>query len=401
MSGVHARLSPSGADGWMNCSRWTSDSKGSTYARRGTAMHAIAAEVLGRGTTAAEWLGKTIEADGETFLVDDEMVDIVSVYVDYIRGFEFTHARAVEVAVPIDHINGEPGSTGTADCILTADDGSELVVVDLKTGRGVEVEAVGSLQGLHYASGALRLLKKETMQRPLPKTIRIVMVQPPVSRTPSEWEIKVEDVLAFEQRARAAAERHGTGDATPGDKQCRWCSSKATCQVLATHVQGALGVQFEDLTTDDKSRKDEIVERLVEQADISVALAAVGLIEDWCSAIRAEAERRLHQGVAVPGYKLVAGKRGVRSWSDDAAAEEMLRKKLRLKVTEAYDLKLISPASAEKLFKSKPKHWARLLPLISQTEGKPTVAPMSDKRPAIEVKPIAELFDDHTGADLA
>jgi hypothetical protein len=47
-----------------------------------------------------------------------------------------------ELEVPIGQLTGEHGATGTADAvILPGRDGAELVVIDLKTGRGVEVSA--------------------------------------------------------------------------------------------------------------------------------------------------------------------------------------------------------------------------------------------------------------------
>ena len=128
---------------------------------------------------------------------------------------------------------------------------------------------------------------------------------------------------------------------------------------------------------------------------IAVALSKVDMIEDWCAAVRAEAHRRLTAGDDVPGYKLVQGKRGNRSWSDAAAAEEAL-KAYRLKTEEMYDLKLISPTSAEKLAKSKvigPRQWPKLQALITQTEGKPAVAPASDSRPSITVAPVEDAFE--------
>jgi hypothetical protein len=70
-------------------------------------------------------------------------------------------------------------------------------------------------------------------------------------------------------------------------------------------MQETVGALFEDLTISG-SAADAKVEELVREVDIALALSAVDLIEDWCSAIRAEAERRLHQGVPVTGYKLVA-----------------------------------------------------------------------------------------------
>lgn len=395
MSGIHARLSPSGADGWMGCTQWTSDSVGSTYARRGTAMHEMASQALLGDQLAGDFMGAEFFVDGEQFVVDEEMADLVQTYLDYVLQFEPTHNRMVEVRVPIGHVTGEVDAHGTVDALLLARDGSEIAVVDLKTGRGHAVEAENNKQLMLYALGALEFVRLVGHE---PETVRLVIVQPPVSRTASEWTVSVAELEAFAEQARAAAAAYGAGPATPGDAQCRWCSRKAACGALAARVQAELGAQFADLTTEDQSRRDELVGEMVAAADVATALAAVDLIEAWCSAIRTEAERRLHQGVPVAGFKLVAGKRGQRSWSDADAAEQLLVEQLK---EQAHELRLISPAAAEKLLKRRVADWKALLPLISQTDGKPTVAPMSDKRPALEVRPVAELFHDETGADLA
>jgi hypothetical protein len=150
----------------------------------------------------------------------------------------------------------------------------------------------------------------------------------------------------------------------------------------------------------------------MEVAWLAAALKKVDYLEDWAKAIRAEAERRMFDGAEVPGFKLVAGKKGNRAWSDRAQAEAML-KGMRLKVEEMYDLKLISPTSAEKLAPSYdklgkvkptkegmpepligPRQWPKLCALITQSEGKPHVAPADDPRPAITVKAVADEFDD-------
>jgi hypothetical protein len=124
------------------------------------------------------------------------------------------------------------------------------------------------------------------------------------------------------------------------------------------------------------------------------AMGKVALVETWCKAIRAEVEKELLAGKAIAGWKLVKGKMGNRKWSDPTEAENML-KSLRLKVDQMYDLSLISPTSAEKLANSEvigPRQWKKVLPLITRTEGGPSVAPESDKRPAIE--PISsDAFD--------
>ena len=102
----------------------------------------------------------------------------------------------------------------------------------------------------------------------------------------------------------------------------------------------------------------------------------------------------------MPGYKLVQGKRGARQWADPAEAEKVLREQFRLPIEKAYDLKLISPTTAEKLAKAGeigPRQWAKVIPLIVQRDGAPSVAPVSDSRPAITVQPVAEAFDVQAG----
>lgn len=389
---THARLSPSGASGWANCSQWQ-NGPGSSFARYGTACHDLAARVLTGRTNACDHLGETVEVEGELFTVDQEMVDIVDAYVTDVRAFTMTHQLHVEVAVPIDHITGEPGATGTADAVLLTDDGRDLIVVDLKTGRGVEVEAEGNLQLAMYALGAMANLGAR------PRTITLAISQPRIVRALSTWQTSIAELLAIGQALSAAASRYGTGDATPSESACRWCAKKATCSALARRVQEQVGADFTDLTTEGAAQDAKVAE-LVAQVDIAQALTALDLIEDWCAAVRAEAERRLHQGVPVPGFKLVAGKRGARAWSDAAIAERTLLVDLKVPEREAFDRKLISPATAEKVLKGRKAEWAVLQALITQNEGRPTVAPVSDRRPAIEVTPTANLFADETGGDL-
>jgi hypothetical protein len=134
---------------------------------------------------------------------------------------------------------------------------------------------------------------------------------------------------------------------------------------------------------------------------LAVCMDAVDLIEGWCKATRAEVERRLLAGAAVPGWKLVQGKQGNRTWADPVEAEATL-KKFRLKVEEMYDLTLISPTSAEKLAVQEvdgkpligPRQWKSLQEQIRRSDGKPSVAPAADKRPALTITAVADDFDE-------
>ena len=188
----------------------------------------------------------------------------------------------------------------------------------------------------------------------------------------SEWTVSVSDIEKFRQEMLVAAERARQPDPIPvvGTKQCRFCNKKATCRALT-----AVAMETFEAVQPDNVATDELAE----------AMAKADLIELWLKAVRAEVERRLLDGRKVPGFKLVQGRRGARAWSDKTEAEALL-KSMRLKVEEMYDLTLISPTNAEKLTKESvigPKQWVKVQSLITQPEGKPSVAPESDKRPAI------------------
>jgi hypothetical protein len=74
---------------------------------------------------------------------------------------------------------------------------------------------------------------------------------------------------------------------------------------------------------------------------------------------------------------------------------------MRYKQAEMYSFELISPTKAEKLIKAKsPKRWAKVLPLITQSDGKPHIALESDKRPAYVAPLPADDFEDESLTDL-
>jgi hypothetical protein len=195
----------------------------------------------------------------------------------------------------------------------------------------------------------------------------------------------------------------------PGD-HCRttFCDARATCPKLAefvaqtvsgTEVDVSTAGDFDDLTNPENMKYEVDADDKVMW--LSVAMSRTDIIEDWCKQVRAETERRLLAGTPVPGFKLVQGKRGARAWGDATAVEETF-KSMRLKQEEMYDFKLISPTTAEKLLKESPKRWNRVLPLITQSEGKPSVAPESDKRPALVITPTENDFDNiEAETDLA
>ena len=134
--------------------------------------------------------------------------------------------------------------------------------------------------------------------------------------------------------------------------------------------------------------------------ELAYAMGKCDLMEGWIKAIRAEAERRLLEGSTVAGFKLVQGKRGNRAWANKDEAEAML-KLMRVPHDRMYDYSVVSPTTADKLAKEGvigPRQWPRVQALITQADGKPSVAPESDKRPAL----VTSAADDFTDvSDLA
>lgn len=362
----------------------------SKFADEGTAAHELAAMALDNGNDAAAYLGRVIKVGERQFTVDDEMAGHVQTYIDTVRAFAEPSEMQILVEQRVEYSDqiGVPESFGTSDAVVLA--GEELQVHDLKYGKGVKVDAEENEQLMLYALGALNEFGMVAdFER-----VRMVIHQPRLNHV-SEWTCTTLELAAFAGRARECAAKvmdviHFAKSEplpprafNPGEKQCRFCKAKATCPALAqTVVDEFTALPEEEIKT-------------VEADVLAAGMAQVDLIESWCKAVRAEAERRLLAGQDVPGFKLVEGRRGARRWANEKDVEAAL-KAMRLKHEQMYDYSLISPTTAEKLHKSEvlgPRQWATLQELITQADGKPSVAPASDKRPALQVTPVADEFE--------
>ena len=357
----------------------------SPYAAEGTAAHQVASTRLETGEILP--VGAIVEVDGYTVAVDEDMLAHTADYAKLVLQYAEGGMLLVEQRVDFSPVIGVPDSFGTADAVVIK--GDTLVIIDLKYGMGVRVDAEDNEQLQLYALGAL---SDYGMLADF-KEVVMVIHQPRLNHV-SEWAVSVADLQAFGRSAADAAEWANTvaqtcataEDLFPGEKQCRFCKAKATCPAMREEVR---------LATADVATADDFRDLSTTPSDtLAAAMDRVGLVEDWCKAIRAEVERRLFDGQPVEGYKLVEGRRGNRAWVSEADAEALF-KSFRLKQDEMYNLKLISPTQAEKVIKDKsPKRWAKVEGLISRSEGKPSVAPVTDKRPALAITSVADDFRD-------
>jgi len=383
MSG-HAKLSPSSAVRWMTCPGSVTLSEGiedtgSSNASEGTMMHAFAAQCLETGTDAVGYIGQT---DKETGLIlQAKQAKDVQFYVDHVRDIVRSTGGElrVEQRLPIGWMTGEEGAHGTADAVIVTPD--ELIIVDAKFGFK-EVDADDNPQLMIYAAAAWDELKVAyDFQR-----VRIAISQPRLLAKP-EFSFSMDDLQVFIAEVAFSAEytRYNPDKYVPSEKGCQWCRAKAICPALRTSV-------MDDF--------DTVVPETADQDDLARVMANANLIEGWVKAVRAEVERRLLAGEPVTGYKLVQGKRGNRMWVNPDDAEAAL-KAMRIKHDQMYDYKLASPTTIEKLAKAEeigPRQWAKIQALITQSEGQPSVAPESDKRPALVTSAAASDFDDVTSS---
>ncbi len=443
MSEYHAVHSPSGAKKRFACpgSLAMEDglpNEGSRYASEGVAAHALAAKCLRddshpslylgtslRIVDGAYWDGGAAPPSGATVydcIVDTDMAAAVNAYVQRVREqAEGALHFDVERAVPVGHVSGEEGATGTADAVVITADGRELQAHDLKYGMGVEVSAEENPQGLYYLSGALEQYREEfeTIGE-MPERFRFIIHQPRL-RHVSEWSCTYDELLAWQKTARDAEEYARTAFEqkaawintedppvlVPGE-HCKsaFCRARAICPALARFVEKSVQCDFEAMLP---MKKTEVAALIPDDLRaLGLKFAVADIVADWIKQVRARCEAVLFDSHNSPevqqalGLKIVQGRKGGRAWAKPEEAVAFL-KKMRMKTEEIFDLSVKSPPALEKQLAETPKRWQRILDakLIVQADGKPSVAPLDDKRPALDISPEAGAFDVTTdGSDL-
>lgn len=362
---AHAKLGASKSHRWLNCpgsvaaEAKAAGRKGGRFADEGSVAHELADLCLSGGLSPFDFEGRTL-IENNAVSVDREMCGHVQTYIDYVQAIPGVH----EYERRVDYSDWVPDGFGTSDVI--AIDGDTIHIVDLKYGKGVEVYAKDNSQMMLYALGAY---SEYTCIQEI-NTVRMSIVQPRRDHI-DEWQITVPELLKWAAWVSEQAELALSDDAprSPGEKQCQFCAVKATCPALEAFTRKIVGGDFDNLDDPD-ALPDERV---------SSALAAKKLILGWLDAVEQHVTERLESGKGFPGFKLVAG-RSLRQWGDESKAEEVLS---ALAGDAAFTRKLVSPAQAEKLL-GKAKA-ADIADLIVKPEGRPTIAPESDKRPAINL----------------
>jgi hypothetical protein len=360
----HAVLSASSADRWLHCQPSVRlsegfEDKGSGYAMEGTCAHALAEYKLRKA------LG--LPADDPTENLDfynEEMDEATDGYVSYVleqvqSAKETCADPTVMVEQRVDFSRWVNQGFGTADALVIAD--GTLHIIDLKYGTGIEVSAEDNPQLKCYALGALELFDDIYDI----EDIALHIYQPRRSNV-SEWKIPKADLLTWAQevlKPAAALAWDGKGNFSCGE-WCRFCKAKSICRARAE----------ENLKL---AQHDFKLPPELSDTEIEVILSKVDELVSWASDIKEYALQQALSGKEWHGFKLVEG-RSVRKYTNEMS----VAKAVADAGYDPYEKRLLGITAMQKLL-GKSRFDELLSAYIEKPQGKPTLVPESDKRPAM------------------
>jgi len=369
----HALLSASGAKRWMECppsARLEEPYPDSTseYAKEGTAAHTYAELKLGRiiGTVKNKEV-KNFEKNNEYY--SKSMTDYIETYTDLVME---KHAEAqtrskdaiLMLEQRLDFSRWVPEGFGTGDTVIISD--GILEVIDLKYGKGVQVEAQNNPQLRLYGLGAWNIFRYLYDI----KKVRTTICQPRLDNISTE-ELEVKELLEWaetqvEPKAKLAWD--GNGEFKAGE-HCRFCRARSTCRARAEANTELAKYDFKPAP---ELTKEEI-------ADI---LAKIDELTSWAKDVKDHAlEQAEKHGVKWPGWKLVEG-RSRRTYTDEDKIAETLKKK-RYRIKDIYKPKQLIGITAMQKLLGKKKMQELIGDYIVKPAGKPTLVPEDDKRPEL------------------
>lgn len=374
----HAILPPSGAHRWLHCTpsarlEQEFENAESVAAKEGTAAHALCEHKLKK---ALRMRSKRPVSDYDT----DEMEECTDAYVDFVieqYGLAKQNCKDPLVLIEqrLDFSCFVPGGFGTGDCIIIADD--KLHIVDFKYGMGILIQAEENPQMKLYALGALELYDALYDI----KDVSMTIFQPRRENV-STWTISVEQLREWaenELKPKAQMAYKGEGEYLPGE-WCTFCRAAIKCRARAEEKLRLAQLEFR-------------MPPLLADAEIEEILTVLPDLVKWANEITAYAtDAAVRHGKEWRGFKIVEG-RSVRKYRDEEKVAEAAQE---AGYTDIYRKTLITLTEMQKLM-GKKKFDEVLGSLICKPPGKPTLVPVTDKRPAINVTNAGNEFNEIKG----
>ena len=360
----HAILSASSSERWLHCPPSARlceayEDKGSDYAAEGTDAHTLCEYRLKQA------LGIPAEDPIENLSwYNEEMEECAAGYAAYVVELLETAKQTcadpvVMIEQRVDFSRWVKEGFGTADCILIAD--GVLNIVDYKHGKGVEVSAEGNTQLSLYSLGALEIFDGIYDI----DTVRMTIFQPRKSNI-SAYEMDKADLCEWadtELTRKAQLAYEGQGDFSCGE-WCRFCKAKAECRERAEANLALARYEFQ-------------TPALLADEEIADILGKVDALTAWASDVKEYALQQAVSGKEWTGWKLVEGRSNRKYTNETAVAATVEGAGF-----DPYERKVLGVTAMQKLL-GKTRFEELLAPYIEKPQGKPTLVPESDKRPAM------------------
>lgn len=362
----HAFLSPSGSHRWLNCTPSAMlesefPDGNSSAADEGTAAHAFCEHKLKK---ALRRRSKRPVSDYDS----DEMQEYTDSYVDYVlEQLEVAKQTCKDPMVlieqKVDFSEYIPDGYGTADCIIVSDD--TMQIIDFKYGLGVLVNAEQNTQLMCYSIGALNLF--DSLYDIKGVTMHIFQ---PRRENVQSWTIPVDELKAWaenELKPKAQMALNGEGEYHPGE-WCQFCKAAVRCRARAEEKLRLAQQEFK-------------MPPLLTDAEIEEVLTILPDLTKWADGILAYAtDAAVNHGKEWNGFKVVED-RSVRKYKDEELVAQAAKDH---GYTDIYRQSLITMTEMQKLMGK--KQFDQILgDLIVKPQGKPTLVPVTDKRPAMNV----------------
>ena len=168
------------------------------------------------------------------------------------------------------------------------------------------------------------------------------------------------DVDLYEKAEMAYA---GIGDFHCGE-WCRFCKAKAECRERANANM-------------DLARYDFQLPALLEDDEIAEILSKIDALTAWATDVKEFALQQAISGKEWIGWKLVEGRSNRKYTSEETVASVVAGAGF-----DPYDRKVLGVTAMQKLL-GKSRFEELLAPYIEKPQGKPTLVPETDKRPAM------------------
>lgn len=416
---AHSPLSPSARYRWSVCPASVRaiaslpEGESGAAAIDGTHTHTVLECTLKAGPFAdpKHLLGMVLTDHEGKFTVDQDRIDRVKIAMNYIgaRVKELGLGTTVisERRVSPKALIGREDMDGTVDVQLHHDNLVEII--DYKDGMN-DVPVIGNKQLEQYA---LAVLSEKVAKGDLfsIQKVRLTIIQPKLAfkgQEPVSWvEHDATTILGLSDTLMAEAAATDVPDApfVPGQEQCKYCPYAGRCAAHAEFTMSKAGMTFKPTSAEPQQLPQQSSQETPsEMTDerLREIIESAPMLKAMIEAAETEALNRIQAGHAIAGLKAIRGS-GRREW---ALPDEEVEKKLtimhvpkdliwrRVLVSAPQALaglkwtkrdgkvEELSPLQLERLEKE----------FVRKTEGKLSVVPEADKRPAVTFPNLEQSF---------